>query len=122
MDEQKMKVVDYTFKLDEVVDGMHSSVSNAEAVIEQQRHLVKVVKASKDSKDFEEFLVSLEADIKSQSTKVEDLKNRVVQIEELVKLCRADETKQVATVVCSLLLEGLGIMRPESKQTEESKA
>lgn len=123
MDEQKIGIVNYTYKLEELVDQMHNSVANADKIISEQQELINVIESSEKHEVFESFTKELKSSIKDQSAKIADCKNRVILIEKLIEVCKDDMTKATAITVCCLLLEGLAIeRRPESKAEEKEAA
>lgn len=113
----KKNYSDYTYRLIELIDEMNMSVENAEKVISQQLKLVEIVEASNEKEQFKEFIESLNASTNDQNEKVQDCKERIEKIKSLVELCK----NEIAIQSCSLLLEGLGIMKSEDKTDADKK-
>lgn len=109
---------DYTYRLIELVDEMNKSVENAKSVISQQLKLVEVIEHSEDKDMFNDFIKTLNVSTEDQKTKIADCELRAAQIQELIEMCKESED---AVHACSLILEGLGIMKAEDKFAADSK-
>lgn len=117
MDEQtKVSIVDYTYKFEELVDQMEESVTNAEKVINEQLELIKIVKKADEKEMFKQFTEQLQLSIDDQLAKVNDCKERILLVKQIIEMCKNKETKDLVVKTCCLLLEGLGLeKRAETK-------
>lgn len=114
MKENKKIYNDYTYRLVELKDELSKTILNIEDVKQQQLLLGDIIKKSEYHDKFSLFLEQSENQIKNLDNQVYILKQRVDLISKA--LDSIEKNGDVVKEPIFLLLEALGIFKPEEKE------
>jgi len=116
------KVVDYTYRLEELVDDIGKSIETTQNVINQEKLLVRVLNDSDESEKFENFIKETNQQIDGMERNLETLKDRRTQIQHVIELTRNESTKETAVETLCCVLEGLGILKRADREDAKQKS
>jgi len=116
------KVVDYTYRLEELVDDIGKSIETTQNVINQEKLLVRVLNDSDESEKFENFIKETNQQIDGMERNLETLKDRHAQIKHVIELTRNESTKETAVETLCCVLEGLGILKSADRADAKQKS
>lgn len=95
-----------TYRLVEMSESIQDSIDNIGKVVEEQSALVEVVKASKDSNRFENFIDGLNTQKTEFGKQIETLTKKKNLLDEIVTECT--NNKDLDSYI-TMLLDALGV-------------
>lgn len=77
-------MINYIYKLEEMLEDMNQSINNLNEVIIKQIELNDIIKESSKKEDFEDFLKSSEESIERMSDQIKELNNRRTLLSQII--------------------------------------
>lgn len=111
------KEISRMYQLYELREELKKAISNSLLVEESQKKLVALIVAGKANEEFKDLITSMQADWKEQELKRLEMKARIDKLDTIIKMHeKQDDTSKLVNEVVTLLLEGLGAAKPQTKE------
>lgn len=108
MENSELDIPNFTYRYEEMVDAIKSSIDNLEKVMVDQNKLIDLVEKSEESKDFEEFIKESKEQLETLNQQKMELVVKQEILTQVVDMCKEDE-KQAKII--SMLSLALGIFK-----------
>lgn len=111
------KEISRMYQLYELRDEIKKAITNSLIVEGSQKKLVSILVSAKANEEFKDLIEGMKADWKDQETKRLEMKSRVDKLDTVIKMHeKQDNTSKLVNEVVTLVLEGLGAAKPQSKK------
>lgn len=107
----EVEIENKVYRLEEMYDSMKDSIDNVNKVIDEQRHLLDVIKSAHDER-FDAFVKASEEQIDNLVSQVKTLSYRMALLMSVIVLCKDDEEKAKCV---STFIAAIGMFDEEKK-------
>ena len=104
------------YQIYELRDEIKKAIDNLSAVEASEKKLSAIIASSPEGKEFEDFTKGLASNWPGYESKRVALNTRLRKLSQIISMHEAqDESSAMVDDIVSLVLEGLGAVKPENK-------